>query len=1030
MTFPEHCIRRPVFTIVLTLLLVISGLLYFKKLPVRHLPNIDRPIITIITIFDGASPDLVEKEITIPVENVLGSIAGVDTIRSTSLLSKSRVKVEFQLGVDINEVVSEIRNKMSALQPKLPEGSQPPTVSKNDDEANPVAVIGFHDPNKNALEITDYISRHVKPRLQEIQGVGEVVFHGAREYAVKISLDPVKMAARNITVAAIKKTLAQQNIDVPSGQIKSKNRFYTVVTHARLKEVKHFADLVIAKRKHHLIRLGEVAIIKVGSENEDNRLRINGKPAVGLAILAQSTANPVDVAHAVNEELSAMRPTFPVGFQANVMFDSTQFIQESIHEVYKTFLEATLFVGLVVFLFLGSLRAAIIPIITIPICLIGVFGPMYWFGFELNTLTLLAMVLAIGLVVDDAIVILENCHRHMQSGLPAIQAAIRGSNEITFALIAMTLTLGAVYAPMGFVEGFTGKLFLQFGITLALTVILSGLVALSLSPMMCSRLLKKDSSAYALWLDRNLDKLSATYHNCLKASLRKPIRLIAILLASTTVGLFCYAHLGAEIAPIEDQSYIIGPVNSPTNASTAYTDHYTRQLEALYEAVPEKMAYLVSVHPTSAFTLLKLVPWKQRSRTQKAIGDSLMDKMQNIPGISVFPVNPNPLGHSSASSSQLSFAVMGNTSYKRLNEISNNLVKILDREPLLKHVKNHLALDSEQIDIEINRQLAADLGVNLADVAELLSTMLGGSNPVNFNYDGQAYKVILQLQQSQRADTSVLNKLYVQSNRGRMIPLSSLIKINNSIGPDTLPHLNRMRSASITAELTPNTRTSQVVPVVERILNDNLPEDIQYRFTGAVKDYLESSGSSLIAFLLALLFIYLVLAAQFESFIDPLIVLLSVPLCLVGAVVALYCFGGSLSIYSNIGMVTLIGLVTKHGILITEFANQQLQQGQSKRNAILHSAKVRLRPILMTTLAMILGALPLAMAFGAGAESRQQLGIVIIGGMIVGTIFSLFVVPFAYLLLSRRKTGTALVTVVKAGHHTHHAADRTITGRS
>ncbi|MCC5014191.1 MULTISPECIES: efflux RND transporter permease subunit [unclassified Legionella] len=1005
MNFSKRCIQRPVFTIVFTLLMVIAGLIHFNKLPVRHLPNIDKPIVHISTEYDGASPELVEKEITIPIENALSGISGVDSLRSTSMLGKSRVNIDFQLGVDINEIVSDIRNKMSAIQAKLPKDSHAPVVSKNDADANPVAVIGFHDKTKDSLEITDYVSRHIKPRLQEIKGVGEVTYHGGRDYAVKIALDPVKMAARRVTVAEVKNALTQQNLDIPSGQIKSTNRYYTVVTHARLQDAKHFADLVIAHRNNQLIRLAEVATVSVGSENEDNLLRINGKSAVGLAILAQSTANPVDVAAAVKKTLVSLQQTLPPGFSIQLVFDSTNFIKRSIHEVYKTFIEAILFVGLVVFLFLGNLRAAMIPIITIPICLVSAFWPMYWLGFELNTITLLAMVLAIGLVVDDAIVVLENCHRHMQAGLSAMQAAIKGSTEIVFVVLAMTITLAAVYAPMGFVAGFTGKLFLQFGTTLALTVIISGIVALSLSPMMCSRLLRHQEGRYSLWLDKQFEKLSTRYHQSLFAVLKQPSRLGILVFCSCLIGLFCYLRLGAELAPTEDQSYIIAPISSPTNASTAYTDQYSRELEAVYETIPEKVVYLTSVKPSSAFTLLKLAPWNERHRSQREISNELSEKMQKITGINVFPASPNPLGHRGGGgiNSQFSMALLGNTSYLRLNQIANDITKSLSDDSRFRHVKNNLALDSEQIDVEIDRQLAADLNVNLADVAELLSTMLGGSNPVNFNYDGQAYKVILQLQQAERRDISVLNKLYVQSGRGRMIPLSTLIQIKNTIGPDSLPHLNRLRTANITAELAPGAHLNEVLTKVKRLLKEKLPEDIQYHFTGAVKDYLESSGSSLYAFLLALLFIYLVLAAQFESFIDPLIVLFSVPLCLVGAVIALYLFGGSLSIYSNIGMVTLIGLITKHGIMITEFANQQLKLGHDRLNAVMESARIRLRPILMTTLAMVLGALPLALASGAGSESREQLGLVILGGMVVGTFFSLYVVPLAYLLISKSR---------------------------
>lgn len=1011
MTFPEHCIKRPVFTIVLTLMLMIIGSIYFTKLPVRHLPNIDKPTISIATDFEGASPELVEKEVTIPIENILASISGVDTLRSTSFLGKSKIIIDFQLGVDINDSVSEIRNKMSALQSTLPPGSTAPVVSKNDTDANPVMVIGFNDSSKNSLEITDYINRDVKPLLRELQGVGEILDQGAREYAVKIALDPVKMAARQVTVGEIKKALSQQNIDIPSGQIKSTNRYYTVVTHARLQNTQKFSDLVVAQHNHHLIRLMDVAKVSVGTQNTDNLLRINGKPAVGIAVLAQSTANPIDVARELKKALKNLSPTFPPTFKAEIIFDSTHYIQESIHEVYWAFIEAVLCVGLVVFLFLGSIRAAFIPIITIPICLLTVFWPMYWFGFELNTLTLLAMVLAIGLVVDDAIVVLENCHRHLHNGLSAFTAAIKGTNEIIFALLAMTITLAAVYAPMGFVNGFTGKLFFQFGTTLALCVIASGVIALSLSPMMCSRLLNNKEGRYSRWLNQQFTRLSNRYHASLQGFIKSPRHFIIMLIVASLIGAYSYHQLGSELAPVEDQSYIIAPMASPTNASTHYTNQYGRQLEAIYEGIPERTAYLISIKPSSGFTLLKLLPWNKRERSQQEISNELSEKMQKLTGVNAFPVSPNPFGQRSGGNSQFSLALMANTNYSKLNEVSNDIVKLLAEVPGLRQVKNNLTLDSEQIDIEINRQLAADLDVNLAEVAELLTTMLGGSNPVNFNYDGQTYKVILQLNQTQRRDVSVLNKLYVKSGRERMIPLSTLIDVGKTIGPDSLPHLNRLRSATITAELAEGAHLNQVVEQTEQVLQEKLPDGFQYRFTGAVKDFLESSSNSLNAFLLALLFIYLVLAAQFESFIDPLIVLLTVPLCLAGALTALYVTDQSLSIYSNIGMVTLIGLITKHGIMITEFANQQMSHGVDKLTAVLHSASIRLRPILMTTMAMVLGALPLALASGAGAESRRQLGIVIIGGLLIGTVFSLYIVPFAYLILSRRQSAHREQTV-------------------
>lgn len=1005
MRLSQFFVQRPVFTIVFTFLLMIAGLLSFSGLALRHLPDINKAVVNISTEYEGASPELVEKEISIPIENALSGIPGIDSINSTSKLGKSYITVDFQLGTDVNEAVNDIRNKMSAIQRKLPLGSDAPSVRKNDANANPVMVLGFEDKQRSALDITDYVNRFIKPVIQEINGVGEVSYYGAREYAVKIAIDPVKMAARKITVSDIKKALTQQNIDIPSGQIQSKNRYYTVVTQARIDKAKHFADLVITRKNNHLIRLSEVAQVNIGNENEENLLRINGKPAIGLAVLAQSTANPVDVAQRIYETLKQLHSSFPKSFKASVVFDSTLYIKQSIYQVFKTFLEAVLFVALVVFLFLGDLRSALIPIVTIPICLVATFWPMQLLGFDLNTLTLLAMVLAIGLVVDDAIVVLENCHRHMQQGKSAIKAAIEGSQEITFAIIAMTITLAAVYAPMGFVDGFTGKLFLQFGVSLSLAVLISGLVALTLSPMMCAKLLKSHKNRYTSWLDNFFNRLAHWYQISLQYVLKQKLFFSLLILVCLLTGVYCYQHIKAELAPLEDQSYIIAPISSPTNSSTAYTDKYARELESIYDAVAEKQTYLMSVRPSGAFSLLKLVPWEKRQRSQQQISQDLNKKMEQLTGVSVFPVTPHPLGRNS-NNSRFSFALLGHTSYKRLNLISNDVIKALNHIPELRQIKNNLVLDSEQINIDINRQLAADLQVNLADVAELLSTTLGGSNPVNFNYDGQAYKVIVQLDQSLRQDVSILNSLYVQSERKEMIPLSALIQMNTSIGPDALPHLNRMRTATITAELTENAHMDKVIAKVEHVLQQQLPSDIQYRFTDGVKDYLESSGHSLYAFALALLFIYLVLAAQFESFIDPFIVLTTVPLCLIGALFTLWLFNGSLNIYTNIGMVTLIGLISKHGIMITEFANQLKQQGKDKLSATVESATIRLRPILMTTSAMILGAIPLILATGAGSESREQLGFVIIGGLVVGTFFSLYLVPMMYLLFSRRKRQT------------------------
>ncbi|WP_367606304.1 efflux RND transporter permease subunit [Legionella sp. W05-934-2] len=1000
MGFSEFFIKRPIFTCVLMVLICAIGLISLKQLPLRHLPNITTPTVSIYTNYPGADPQLVEKEITIPIENSLSTIAGVKSVRSNSYLGKSWVNVDFQLGVNLVDAVNDIRNNVAELASHLPMGTKAPSVYKKDEDVNPVAIIGFNAPHLDALQITDYVKRYTKPELEEIPGVGEVDFFGSKEYAVRIALDPIKMAARGVSVAQVKKAFIDQNIDIPSGQIKSTNRYYTVITSAKVKQAQSFDHLVIAQSNGIAVHLSDIGKVSVAEDNNERLLRINGKDAIGLAILPQSTANPLELAKRVKNEIHHINQTLNNGMQATIVFDSTSYIKASIKEVLKTFVEATLFVAVVVFLFLGNLRAAIIPIITIPICLIAVLAPMSWMGYDLNTLTMLAMVLAIGLVVDDAIVVLENCHRHIHNGQSSLKAALIGSKEITFAVIAMTLTLAAVYAPMGFVEGFTGRLFQQFGITLALTVFISGIVALTLSPMMCAYLLTTKSTRLSSKVNDLFMRLGQMYQKSLKWVFSHLKLFSLICLSLMTLGILCFNQIGAEIAPEEDQSYIIAPVSSPTNASLSYTDYYVRQIEKIYNQVDEQTTFLTSVRPESAFTLLKLTPWENRSRSQQEISQWLSKKFNQLTGVSVFARSPQPLGQSSSQQS-FSFALTGNTSYERLHKIAKGITQTMEKNPIFSHVRNQLTIDSEQLELQINRKLANDLQVNLSDIAELLSTMLGGANPVEFNFAGQSYPVIMQLDQPNQHDIGIINQLFVQSARGKMIPLSNLITVSTNTAPNNLPHLNRQRSANISAEIAPGYDMHDAIVAIDNLCKQLLPDDVHYQFTGSSQDFIESNGQAIFAFVLALFFIYLVLAAQFESLIDPLIILLSVPLCLCGAIFALFLTGTSLSIYSQIGMITLIGLIAKHGIMITEFANAHLHESQDVLAAITESATIRLRPILMTTLAMALGALPLLFAHGAGAESRGQLGLVIFTGLCFGTICCIYVVPVAYYLIRR-----------------------------
>lgn len=1012
MNIPSLCIRRPVFTIVISLMMIILGVMAFHDLPVRYLPDIDKPVISISTAYPGASPQLIEQEVTTPIENELAGISGVDNMHSTSSLGMSQVKIRFNLGVNISEQLDDIRNKLASIRKHMPSDVEPPVIRKVDGGGNPAVIFAFTDKNKSAIAISDYVNRYVFNQLEEVDGVGEVFFFGGHSYAIRIGLQPDKMAARSVTIADIKNAMAQQNLNVPSGQIKSRNRYYTVITNARFKDAQQFKKLIIKVQNGYAIHLSDVATVVVGPEDVESALRVDGQPAVGLGVIPQSTANPVTVAKKAIATINHLRSTLPNGMQAKVVYNKANFIKQSINEVYRTLIEAIIFVVLVVFLFLGNMRSALIPIVTVPICLLAVFWPMSLLGYSINTLTLLALVLAIGLVVDDAIVMLENIYRHIQKGMTPIQAAFKGSREIVFAIIAMTVTLAAVFAPLGFTGGLTGKLFLQFGITLSAAVIISGFVALTLSPMMCGRFLQnKQEGKFSAWLDRLFAKLTASYKNGLRWVFNKRIYVVLLLILFSGGGYYLYHTLPSELAPTEDQGAIIGVVSSPNNSSFSYTNAYTKQIEKLYDAIPEKQAYLMAAgfpDPSSAFSILILKPWQQRERSQKQISAELGKKMRAIPGIDAFPVSPAPLGRRHSNNHGLSIRMMTTGSYASLNTVMNNMVTQLEQYPGLSNVSNNLQLNSAQFRVDINRNLAADMHVNVGDIANTIATMLGGSNPGNFEYDGQSYKIILQLPRSQRGDVAALKQLYVANREGKMVPLANLISISNDIGPSELPHFNRMRSAELSAEITPGYNMGEAIKFIQQQFKQ-LPENVKYQFSGGAKDYTQTLGRTAMAFMLALLFIYLVMAAQFESFVDPLIILFAVPLSLVGALLSLKLSGGTINIYSNIGMVTLIGLISKHGILITEFANQLRKQGYELREAVIEAAALRLRPILMTTAAMVLGALPLALASGAGAASRQQIGWVIVGGMLIGTFFSLVVVPVAYSYLARKQLKATIV---------------------
>lgn len=999
MNLPIFCIKRPVFTLVISFVLIIFGVISFFKLPVRQLPKIDKASISISTTFPGASPSLIEQEITTPIENRLASIPGIDEVHSQSMLSESMITLNFTLEANISDATAEIRDKMSAIIDELPNGTKPPIVRKNDGNTIPTIIVGFIDNSQTPEEITDELNRHFKPLIEEISGVGQVFFMGGRSYEIKINLDPNKMAAHHVTVSHIKQALREQNLTIPTGQIKSLNRYYTLVTHAHAEKASEFKSMIINDTNGYVTKLSDVGSLSIESDEENSLFRLNGKSAVGLGVVAQATANPVLISKHVKDILEIYRQQLPKTTTAITIFDSATYIKHAVNNVYHSLFEAVLLVGLIILLFLGNIRASLIPIITVPICLLSVFYPMSLLGFSINIVSLLALVLAIGLVVDDAIVILENNYRHMQLGKNAKDAAMIGSREVTFAVIAMTLTLASVYAPLTFIEGFTGKIFVQFGLTLASAVIISGIVALTLSPMMCAYILTNNPNRYHQFLDRFFATLKQYYEMSLRWVLTKKRFVIAFLISLIAFSAYLYQGLPKELAPDEDQGYIFSIITPPTDASIDYTNLYAKKVEAIFDTIDEKRDYLTFVSPGSAFSAVILKSWDKRNKTQKVITSELNKSLQKVIGIDAFAVSPPPLGRRHNNNSGLSLRLTSNASFEQLNETANFIVSSLSKFKGLSNVKNNLRLNSNQIEITLNKQKAYDLHVTLTNIADTLSTLLGGSNPINFNYQGQSYPVKLQLAKADRRDLTSLDSVYVQSSHGKNIALTQLIKVKEATGPDSLTHDARQRSATITAEISPNANMKQAIKAVRRIMSQSLPEGTHYAFTGSAKDYLDSNGQTAFAFGLALLFIFLVLSAQFESFISPLIIMLTVPLTIAGALLTLKLSHSSLNIYSNIGMLTLIGLISKHGILITEFANQLKSTSASATEAIIKATSLRLRPIMMTTMAMVVGALPLALASGAGAEANKQIGLVIIGGMLIGTLLTLYLIPVVYTLL-------------------------------
>lgn len=1006
MILSEISIKRPVLATVMSLLVLLIGAVSYDRLTIREYPKIDVPVVTVETNYPGASASIIETQVTQIIEDSLSGIEGIDFISSISRSGQSQITVTFTLDRDPDDAASDVRDRVGRVRGALPDDVDEPITAKTEADAQPIFWLALSSDRHSMMEISDIADRMVKDPLQTVNGVASVMMFGDRRYAMRIWLDPARMAAYEIIPQDIESALSSQNIEIPAGRIESDQREFSVLSRTDINSVSQFENIIIRNDSGYPVRIKDIARVEIAPEDERKKSRYKGEPAVALGVVKQSTSNPLDVSEGIQARLPQIEAALPEGVKVQLAYDSSIFIAESIKSVFTTIFAASALVILVIFFFLRNLRATLIPVITIPLSLIGVFALMLGMGFSINTLTLLAMVLAIGLVVDDAIVMLENIYRHVEDGLSPIQAAFKGSKEIGFAVIATTLTLVAVFVPIAFSEGRTGKLFTEFALTLAGAVVVSTFIALSLSPMMSSRLLRHETKHSAMFnlIEGWLHSLTTGYQTVLNKVLKSRLLAIVIMLISLAGSGFFFTQLPQELAPIEDRGDILAMSVAPDGASVDYVDRYARQVEGMIGQVPEGDRYFTIVGfptDTNSMTFLGLKRWEDRERKQQAIAQQLTPQLfGGVTGTMSFAMNPPSLGQGFISR-PVEFIIKSNTDYAELKGIADQLMGRILQNPGFIQPDIDLKLNKPELTIDVNRDKASEMGLDISLIGRSIETFMASRQVTRFKQDGEQYDVILQVEPGQRRDPSDLSTVYLRTDDNQMVQLSSVVEVNESVAPKELNHFDKMKSVTFQAILAPGYSVGEALDFIELQMAEISPETL-YDFGGQSREFKSSSNSLMFTALLAGVFTFLVLAAQFESFRNPLIIMLSVPPALFGGLLALYFSGGSLSIYSQIGLITLIGLVTKHGILIVEFANQLQDQGRELHEAIVEAATLRLRPILMTTGATVLGAIPLAIAFGAGAESRQQLGWVIVGGMSFGTVLTLFVIPTVYSYLGKR----------------------------
>lgn len=1007
MSFTDVFIRRPVLAVVLNILLLVFGARAFMDMQVRQYPDMEIGQVDITTSYPGADAELVQGFVTNPIQEVISSTEGIDYITASSSAGVSTISVFLNLGYDANTAMAEILTKLNEVKGRLPADINEPIIAKSTSGGDAIMYLAYMSDTMSGVEITDYLKRVVQPKLTEVDGLAEAELYGQKEFSMRIWLDPVRMQANGVTTNDVNSVLTQNNFQSAAGEVRDQYTVTSVRASTSLQDEASFGNITVKSNGTDVVRLRDIARIELAAQSDKVFAMVSGRPAIMVGIKTTPEANPLDVAKGVYEVLPEIERNLPDGLTQVMNHDSTEYIQESIDEVISTLVEAVIIVVFVVFLFLGSLRSVIIPIVTVPLCLIGVGLFMLGLGFSINLLTLLALVMAISLVVDDAIVVVENVHRHIEEGKTPLRAAVVGAREIALPVIAMTITLAAVYAPIGFMGGLTGSLFTEFAFTLAAAVLISGFVALTLSPMMSSKMLTAEDLHKPLpqLIDRTFEKVLNRYQRILTQVVKhyKAAIVVSAMLLLLAIGAM-FKMTQSELAPTEDQGFLFNIAQGPDNAGINYSVAYANAFTEAAKSLPEyKDNFMFAGFPTESGFMSGVVlkPWSERERSQLEIQPEVQGLAKTIAGVDIFTVNP-PALPGVAMGLPVGFVVTTTADHQTLFDVMEELKAKALQSGLFMVVNSTLKMNKPQVHIAIDREKAGQLGISMQSIGSVLSTQLGDFRTNYFDIAGRSYEVIPQADAEYRSTAERIADLYVSSSNGKSVPLSTVVTVSNEVIPNSLTQFQQLNSATLEAMPMPGAATiADAHEFLRTTLKEIAPKGYAYDYSGQSRQF-ESEGSALyVTFALALMVIFLVLAAQFESWRDPIVVMMTVPLSIFGAMIPLFLGVATLNIYTQVGLITLVGLISKHGILIVEFANQLQREGKDKVQAVVEAAALRLRPILMTTAAMVLGVMPLVLATGAGAISRFNMGLVITVGLSIGTLFTLFVVPVMYTLLAK-----------------------------